>query len=80
MLDIVAGVPQGAMLEALLFNIFLCDMFIFYNDIDFAGYADNNTPCCIGKTPDVVLSQLEKSSKSTFEWFKNYLQNKIQSR
>ena len=56
MLDIVAGVPQGTMLEALLFNIFLCDMFIFYNDIDFASYADNNTPCCIGKTPDVVIS------------------------
>ena len=68
-LDIVVGVPQGSILGPLLFNIFLCDMFLFCNDIDFASYADDNTPYCIGKTPEEVISQLEKSSKSIFEWF-----------
>ena len=29
------------------------------------------TPYCIGKTPEEVISQLEKSSKSIFEWFEN---------
>ena len=38
---------------------------------DFASYADGNTPYCIGKTPEEVISQLEKSSKSIFEWFEN---------
>ena len=68
-LDIVVGVPQGSILGPLLFNIFLCDMFLFCND--FASYADDNTPYCIGKTPEEVISQLEKSSKSILEWFEN---------
>ena len=63
-LDIVVGVPQGSILGPLLFNIFLCDMFLFCDDINFASYADDNTPYCIGKTPEEVTSQLEKSSKS----------------
>ena len=35
------------------------------------SYADDNTPYCIGKTPQEVISQLGKSSKSIFEWFEN---------
>ena len=70
-LDIVVSVPQGCILGPLLFNIFLCDMFLFCNDIDFASHADDNTPYCIGKTPEESISQLEKSSKSIFEWFEN---------
>ena len=40
-------------------------MFPFFNDIDFASYVDDNIRYCIGKTPDQVISQLEKSSKSS---------------
>ena len=70
-LDIAAGAPHESTLGQLSFNIFLCDMFLFCNDIDFASYADDNTPYCIGKTPEEVISQLEKPSKSFFEWFEN---------
>ena len=39
----------------------------FCNDKDFANYADNSTPYFIEKTPEKVISQSEKSSKSIFE-------------
>ena len=66
-MDILFAVPQGSILGPLLFNIFLCDMFLFCKDVDFASYADDNTPYCIGKTNEEVISQLEKSLTSIFE-------------
>ena len=56
---VLCGVPQGSIVVPLLFNIFLCDMFLFCKDVDFASYADDFTPYCIGKSPEEVISQLE---------------------
>ena len=52
-------------------NFFIIIIFFFCNDIDLASYADDKTPYCIGKTPEEVISQLQKSSESIFEWFEN---------
>ena len=61
----------GVYTGTVFLNIFLCDMFLFCNDKDFASFADDNTLYCIGNTPEEVISQLDKSSKSIFEWFEN---------
>ena len=70
-MDILFGVLQGSTLGRLLFNTFLCDMFLFCKDVNFASYADDNTPYRLGKTTEEVISQLEKSSISIFGWFEN---------
>ena len=42
--EICYGVLQGSILNPLIFNIFLCDLFYFLNRVTVASYTGNTTP------------------------------------
>ena len=67
--EILFGVPQGSILGPLLFNIFLCDLFLIVKETSFASYADDNTPYVRAENLDKIIKSLEKVSIKLFQWF-----------
>ena len=70
-IDILFGVPRGSILGPLLFNIFLCDLFLFLDDIPVVNYADDNTSYCTGLKISDVLTKLENAAETLLQWFKD---------
>ena len=69
------GVPQGSILEPLLFNIYISDMFYNIDIYDIASYTDDNTPYTSDFNLGEVIEKLELTTNNLFEWFKNNLMN-----
>ena len=63
------GVPQWSILGPLLFNIFLCDLFLNLENIGIASYADDNMPYTTGNSIEEVIQKLENAAKTLFPWF-----------
>ena len=60
------GVPQGSILDPILFNTSLCDLFLIVKNIDIAFNADGNTPYCTGEIANATESTLKTISMNVF--------------
>ena len=75
--EIVFGVPHRSILEPLLFNIFMCDIFFIMKGTDFSSYADDNTPYRTADTIEELMKLLEHDSTMRFKWFSDNQVNVI---
>ena len=69
--EILFGLVQGSILGPLLFNIYICDLFLKNSDIDIANYDDDNTPCDCSSDLDSIIFKLQKNTERIFRWLHN---------
>ena len=66
--DIIYGIPQGSILSPLFFNIYLIDLFYFTDNFRLINYANDNTTYACEINVEEVITTLENSAKSLFQW------------
>ena len=68
--DLLSEVSQSSIFGLLLFNIFMCDMFLILKIAYLTGYADI-TPFLVRDNMTDVIKALEEIGDSLVNWFLN---------
>ena len=67
--DLFQGTPHRSILERILFNLFLCDLYLFVDELILRSYAVDNTPSVCSENVSVILEKLGDVRNLFFEWF-----------
>ena len=67
--DLFQGTPHRSILERILFNLFLCDLYLFVDELILRSYAVDNTPSVCPENVSVILEKLGEVRNLFFEWF-----------
>ena len=60
-----------SILGPLPFNVFLCDLFLFIQNIDFVIYADDNTSFATGSSELEIINEIKSATERLTLWFQN---------
>ena len=67
--NIIHGVPQGSILSPLIFNVFLCNLFLLTQNIDLVSYADDNTSFAMGGSSELeVINEIKSRAENLALW------------
>ena len=64
------GIPQGSILDPLLFSIFINDIFMIIEQSDICNFADDNTLYSCGKRLTEIKENFVSDTKSILSWFR----------
>ena len=70
-LEIILGIPQGPILEPILFNAFINDLLLFIKETDICNFADDTTLYACGKELDTISFKLEIETNRAIQWLKD---------
>ena len=57
---------------SLLFNVFMCDIFLILKTVYFTGYADDNTPLVVADNMNDIIRSLGEVGENIITWFFKY--------
>ena len=67
---ILSDIPQESILGAILFNIFMNDIFFLLGS-DLHNFADDNTVTAVAETIQDLINSLDVKTSNAIEWIKN---------